>query len=132
MQPLAHYIDQEAAREAARRRAHEAEQARHRGVAYSGMGPGPFRARTEEEIAEAAATDKADHDAFLNTPQDRYLRGLSALQNAAESARACYARGLNAREAERAATCFAEAADALGIALDALHHLARPYLQGQR
>lgn len=127
--PLDAFLDAERAREAARAAAHAREQARGRGVAWSGLGPGPFRPRSESELIADAAAIRDDLAAWSATPSGRYLFAIGALQNAADQARACHARGLSRAEAERAANHLAEAADALGLTLEALHELAEPYLR---
>lgn len=116
---LPDYISRERQAEAGRFAQHTREAARASGVCYSGMGPGPFVARTDAEIVEAATAKHREACAFEVSPAGRFLICVSAIQSAAKTAGdlplysacaralACCSRGL-AGELDHAGKCLAE------------------------
>lgn len=65
------FVAMERTKETARQAAHNREQQRHRGVCYSGMGPGPFRGRSDAEILADAQCAANDIAAFRSSPEGR-------------------------------------------------------------
>jgi hypothetical protein len=115
----------EEAADAARALAHAREAARHAGVAWSGLAPDAFRARTPENMTRDAATRLAALQHWRQTRQGRLLAAMTEAERAVERVRACIARGLAANDArcgvalgelERAA---ATARSAMDVPMDA-------------
>lgn len=101
---------------------------RSAGVSWSGMDT-PYVAATDAQIHAAALRRWEHHTMFAASPAAQFLSALSRLQNAAESARACYARGFGERlEVLAASEAVEDAANALNDALDALKVIAEEHL----
>lgn len=103
---LTDYISRERQAEAGRVAHHAREAARASGVTFSGMGPGPFVARTDAEIVEAATAKHREACDWEVSPKGRFLIAVTTIQNragerkdqplwsACERARECASRGL--------------------------------------
>lgn len=92
--------------ETARKAHHDAEAALSRGVCISGMGPGPFQARSDVELDALARINAARIESFRASPRGRLLRALKDIAEVgsyageAEAVRAIYSRSLaDVREA---------------------------------
>lgn len=116
---LTDYIANERQAEESRAARHALEAKRASGVCFSGMGPGPFTARTDAELLAAARDRMERRGAFAVSPAGRFLLNVSTAQAAAKAsgdlplysacsrALACCSRGL-AGELDHAARCLAE------------------------
>ena len=89
----------EQAAEAARALAHAREAGRHAGVAWSGLAPDRFRARTPEILARDAAVRLAALQRWRQTRQGRLLTAMTEAERCVERVRSCLARGLAASDA---------------------------------
>lgn len=124
---LNEFIADEWAREASRLRAWT--QRPPTGVSWSGMGPTPYVAATNAQILASATRRWECHTMFAASPAAQFLSALSRMQNAAESARACYARGFGDRaEVIAAVDHLLDVNAAQSDALDALKVIAEEHL----
>lgn len=73
---LAALLDDECRYERGRYAAWDAENRRHRGVCYSGMGPGPFVCRTGEEMLSAAKVKLAERRQFTASPEGAFSEAI--------------------------------------------------------
>lgn len=124
---LDEFIADEWAREASRLRAWT--QRPPTGVSWSGMEATPYKAATNAQILAAATRRWEYHTMFAASPSAQLLSALSRIQNAAESARAAYARGFGDRaEVIAAVNALTDVATAQSDALDALKVIAEEHL----
>lgn len=88
--------------EAVRAAAHAREAARQRGVAWSGLGPGPFRRRSPAEINTAAQAMAAALDSWRASRRGRLNAALARVQALARAAHAAadQAQAALARDAD--------------------------------
>jgi len=94
---------------------------RHTGVAWSGLAPEPFPARSVAARAREAAARLAALERWRETRAGRLLAAMAQAERAVEAVRACVARGLAVSDArcglvlgdlERAAAAARQAMDA--------------------
>lgn len=122
---LAPFLAEERRREAAWRETRRSEARRASGVSWSGMGPHPAPDdRGEAELQAAAGAAMIRAQVWRQSARGRFLQKLKALEalgfvEAAETARAAFARGF-------AAPGQAVAAAEVGVALNALGRIGRP------
>ncbi|HVI33828.1 hypothetical protein [Phenylobacterium sp.] len=105
--------------EDARAQAHAREAARHRGVCWSAMGPGPYRPPAPERLEAEAALRLAALDAWRKGGPGRLCAALAEAQRAVEAARGAVSRGLD-REAERCRRALAELETAARLAREVM------------
>lgn len=75
---LAALLDDECRAERARFAAWDAENRRHRGVCWSGMGPGPFVCRTGDEMLAAAKVKLETRRQFAASPEGAFSEAIWA------------------------------------------------------
>jgi hypothetical protein len=91
---LSRMLQAEQAAEAGRALAHRREAGRHDGVAWSGLGPDPFRPRPAAALAQAARARLEARRLWRDSPPGRLLAAMADAERAVEAVRACVARGL--------------------------------------
>lgn len=94
---LTHYIAAERQAEETRRSHHEREALRQSGACWSGMGPGPFTARTEAQIVADATARFERAQAAAATPEGRFRTAASLIFRATGDERLlnCSSRGID-------------------------------------
>ncbi len=78
----------EIAADAARIEHHRRDQDRHRGVTWSGLGPGPVQPRAPETLRARAASSLATRQLWQASPEGQLVSAISACQLAARNAHA--------------------------------------------
>lgn len=89
---LAQLIDAEIAADAARVEHRRGELARHRGVAWSGLTPGPVEPRRLASLYAAAETRLATRERWSASMSGRLISSVAACQSAAQKAHAAAER----------------------------------------
>ena len=112
---LPSFITQELAFEGARVDAHAREAARSRGVAWSGLGPEPWRPRSAAQVEASARARLERLQAWRASAAGRFLAAVASAQRAAETAHVAgeAARAAVARGMDHGANSCRQAADAL-------------------
>lgn len=110
---LAALLDDECRAERARFAAWDAENRRHRGVCWSGMGPGPFVCRTGDEMLAAAKVKLEQRRQFDASPEGAFCEAIWAARTLLVDISSQIERAANARSRSwlgEARTCAASLA----------------------
>lgn len=128
MNELAASLETEIAAEAVRRDAHIAEDARHRGVAWSACAPAPYDAIPLETLTRRAQAVTHARNAWRTTAPARFIKAVAEGQRTAglahqacERARAAWSRDF----AGETPFCLGVAAELEGLALSLLRSARR-------